>query len=176
MENKNIILIILIVIGIILALTLFKNTETFAITGSETMTRTVPASATPSQTFQVVYKTVGATGIYGVSIQDVLSGGCTFTDGTTTLKQVLLNPSTTLTFDVKAPSSGTCTFIGDYKYGEKSLKTFPTATLNVITVKGDTNSDGIVDRTELGIYIDKWITNQVSREDLGIAIQNWASH
>lgn len=37
----------------------------------------------------------------------------------------------------------------------------------------DTNCDGIVDRTELGIYITKWINNQVTREELGQAIVAW---
>jgi len=111
-----------------------------AMVSAATMTRTVPASATPSQTFQVVYKTVGATGIYGVSIQDVLSEGCTFTDGTTTLKQVLLNPLTTLTFDVKAPSSGTCTFTGDYKYATENIIQFSNSAVSIGSATGCTEN------------------------------------
>ncbi len=41
--------------------------------------------------------------------------------------------------------------------------------------EADTNGDGIVDRTELGIYITKWINNQITRTKLGQAIQIWAS-
>ena len=37
----------------------------------------------------------------------------------------------------------------------------------------DTNGDGVVDRTELGNYIVKWINGEVSRADLGAAIMAW---
>ena len=39
----------------------------------------------------------------------------------------------------------------------------------------DTNNDGIISRSELGAYINKWIAGEVDRNSLGIAIQIWAS-
>lgn len=37
----------------------------------------------------------------------------------------------------------------------------------------DTNCNGIVDRTELGVYINSWIAGSVTRDNLGLAIQAW---
>jgi hypothetical protein len=39
----------------------------------------------------------------------------------------------------------------------------------------DTNCDGVISRDELGIYIVKWINNEVSRDSLGTVIQGWAA-
>lgn len=41
------------------------------------------------------------------------------------------------------------------------------------TVVGDTNGDGKVDRTELGVVITSWQSGSVSRADLGAAITSW---
>lgn len=38
----------------------------------------------------------------------------------------------------------------------------------------DLDCNGIIDRAELGTYIDKWISNQVTREKLGQVIQAWS--
>lgn len=47
-------------------------------------------------------------------------------------------------------------------------------TTEIICGPGDTDCDGIIDRTELGILITKWINGEVSRDSLGTAIQMWA--
>lgn len=44
---------------------------------------------------------------------------------------------------------------------------------NPCTVEGDENCDGIIDRTELGSAISKWISGEISRTNLGTIIQNW---
>jgi len=44
---------------------------------------------------------------------------------------------------------------------------------DICNTNADTNCDGIVDRDELGVYIIKWIDNQISRDELGEAIQAW---
>ena len=41
--------------------------------------------------------------------------------------------------------------------------------------EADINNDGIIDRDELGIFINKWINGEASREALGMAITIWAS-
>jgi hypothetical protein len=40
--------------------------------------------------------------------------------------------------------------------------------------EADTNCDGTISRTELGIYITKWLNDEVSREVLGTVMQGWS--
>lgn len=42
-----------------------------------------------------------------------------------------------------------------------------------LAIPGDTNNDGAVSREELGLFIVKWMNNEISREELGHAIQSW---
>jgi len=47
--------------------------------------------------------------------------------------------------------------------------------IQTISVFGDTDGDGIVDRNELEVAISDWINGIVTREQLGGAIDSWAS-
>ena len=43
----------------------------------------------------------------------------------------------------------------------------------VCNTEADTNCDGVVDRSELGVYITKWLNNQITRTKLGEVIMAW---
>ena len=45
----------------------------------------------------------------------------------------------------------------------------------VCNTEADTNCDGVVDRSELGVYITKWLNNQITRTKLGEVIMAWIS-
>lgn len=45
----------------------------------------------------------------------------------------------------------------------------------ICNTEADTNCDGIVDRSELGVYITKWLNNQITRTKLGEVIMAWVS-
>jgi hypothetical protein len=60
------------------------------------------------------------------------------------------------------------------KYQECGVPGCFNGACKVQNTPADTNYDGVVDRTELGLYITKWISGTVSRDQLGIVIQAWA--
>lgn len=124
MKNK------IIVLGMILLIAIFMTTFISA----ATMERSVPLTASPGSTFQITYTTTGASGNWGASIVDVVSGGCTFPNQETTYKSVMLSTDgNTKTITMTAPSSGSCTFIGDYKFGIENIIVFPD---KIITFSG----------------------------------------
>ena len=196
---------ILIVVAVLLVIGFLfgKAGIPFVITGNEVMTRTAPTTVNPSSTFQVTYTVSGATGTWGASIVDAVSGGCKFPDGSTELKTVMLSTDgNTKQVTVTAPSSGSCTFVGDYKFGDFPIKTFTNSVVNICqpictrpadlclatssngcggtcpwtvtkNTNADTNCDNKVDRTELGVSINGWIAGTVTRDDLGLAISAW---
>ena len=97
----------------------------FSITGSETMTRTA-GTANPSSTFTLTYTALGTSGTWGASIQDAVTGGCKFPDGTTSYKTVMLSTDgSTKAIQITTPASGSCTFTGDYQFGTESIKNIP---------------------------------------------------
>jgi hypothetical protein len=73
-------------------------------------------------------------------------------------------------------------FCGSNKIGSCKTNTLtltdtcsiPLNTQVVALNEADTNQDGTISRDELGVYINKWINNQVSREALGSAITIWS--
>jgi hypothetical protein len=136
MAKNDGILIFLGIALIIAALFYFKpfGTNIFAVTGSETMTRTVPASVERGSSFSLTYTVAGASGSWGASIIDNLAGGCTFPSGGTQYKSVMLSEDgLTKTITIQAPASvGTCTFTGDYKFGNFSIITFPSKTVSIV--------------------------------------------
>ena len=67
---------------------------------------------------------------------------------------------------------GTCKF---YTLTLTKSCSIPLTTIVVALNEADTNNDGIIDRSELGVFINKWINGEVSREALGMAITIWAS-
>ena len=125
----------LIIIGIIVIAAIFiipKLTTNFIITGSETMSRSSSVqSLVPGSTFTLTYTALGTSGDYGASVVDAVSGGCTPSN----LQFVLTSPATTYQVTMTAPSSGSCTFHGDYKYGTFANKPFTDLTLNVCAPK-----------------------------------------
>ena len=128
---------ILIVVAVLLVIGFLfgKAGIPFVITGNEVMTRTAPTTVNPSSTFQVTYTVSGATGTWGASIVDAVSGGCKFPDGSTELKTVMLSTDgNTKQVTVTAPSSGSCTFVGDYKFGADPIVEFTDATVTIGSV------------------------------------------
>ena len=196
-----------IILGVVLVaiVILIGSNYLFAITGSETMSRTGPTSVNPGQTFQITYTSIGASGTWGASIEDAVSGGCKFPSGASTYKTVMLSEDGNIkTISITAPQSGSCTFSGNYQFG-----TFPVKNLNSYTVSVctptctrpsnlclatssdgcggtctwtvtklnslDTNCDNQISRSELGVGITGWVAGTVSRIELGQAIQSWAA-
>ena len=97
--------------------------------GSYSMTRTGPTTATG--TFTLTYMVTG-TGTWGASIIDTATGGCIFPDGTNQLKTVMLSPDgNSKQITVTAPSSGSCTFTGDYKFETNAIVNFPGKTVTI---------------------------------------------
>jgi len=195
-----------LILGILVAVAVFLGgAGLFVITGDETMTRDIPDLVNPSSTFQVTYTAVGTSGSWGASIVDSVTGGCTFPDGSTELRTVMLSADgDTKTLTMTAPASGSCTFNGDYKFGTFPEVDFPLGTVTICqptctrpndlcqatssdgcggtcnwdvvrNTDADTDCDGIVDRTELGSFITQWIDGQATRDELGQAIMAWVS-
>lgn len=186
---KNPIVLIALIVG---AIFIFRQGGIFtgAITGAETMTRTGPDMVDPSSTFQIAYTVIGASGSWGASIEDSATGGCTFPSGQSTIKTVMLSEDGSIkTLTINAPSSGTCTFTGDYKFGE-----FPVTSLNAYSVSvcsptctrpGDlcTESSTVSDGCG-GMCDGSWTVTQltpadincdssISRIELGQGILDW---
>lgn len=109
------------------------------ITCSESIDRTVPSTATGN--FQVTYQASGTSGQWGASIEDSLTGGCTFPSGSTTYKTVMLSEDgNSKTITINAPSSATCTFTGgDYLFGTCNIGTFSDDSITIGT--GDPCTD-----------------------------------
>jgi len=108
---------------------------TQAITGLEIITRTAPPQVLPGESFTVNYLVTGASGKWGATVEEAVSGGCVFSisgEQKTSLAFAMVsdlpNP---LTYTVIAPSSGSCTFIGDYMFGSSSIVQFPNAIVTV---------------------------------------------
>ena len=138
-SDKTLLWIFLIGIVLVLALgaMIQKNYSPFSIFGTETMTRTGPTSVNPGATFNIVYTAIGTSGNFGATIEDLVSGGCQLPAGTQ-LKTVMLSDEGTIkTIQVTAPASGSCTFTGDYQYGNTSIKTFNDL---IVTISNTTNA------------------------------------
>ena len=113
-----------------------------ALVSSASMTRTVPSTATPGGTFQATYIASDVSGTWGASIVDTVSGGCTFPDGSNQLKTVMLSSDgNTKIINVHAPSSGSCYFSGDYKFGIEPIVDFTDSAITFTTVECSANSD-----------------------------------
>jgi hypothetical protein len=208
METKTII-IICVVIGIIIFLTGMyaqKKVPIFSITGNEVVARSAPTNVNPGSTFTLTYTVNSASGIWGNSISDSVSGGCTFPSGQVTYKSVMLSDDgNTKSITITAPSSGQCTFTGDYQFGNYSVKSMSNTIVNICTPlctrptnlcltsssngcggtcswtisqlnTDDTDCDNKISRTELGTAINGWINGQISRNQLGADILSWSQN
>jgi len=99
---------------------------------AESMTRTVPSSVNPGEQFEVTYTVTGASGNYFVSIVDTVTGGCEpegkhsfFIADDYTFKK-------SESFTYTAPSTGSCTFSGDYKFGSDAIIRFNNDAVSMI--------------------------------------------
>ena len=103
-----------------------ENTQT---TSGE-LTREVPIEVNSGETFNVVYST-DKVGKWGVIIVDSVSGGCKFPAGTEYKSVMLSNGFNSQVIKVTAPSSGSCTFSGDYNFGDNPIKDFQDQTVEI---------------------------------------------
>ena len=251
MNRKTLLWIIGVIAVIFIAGAFYqKSAPLFAISGQETMTRTASkTTVNPNEQFTITYTAQGTSGSWGATIQDSVSGGCQFPAGTTYRDIWISDEGNTRTVTVTTPSSGSCTFSGDYKFGNFSIKTFSSLSISICqkatcislnkqcgswsdncggtlscgtcqygscdstgkcvcnpictrpldlciesstisnncggtctgswtvtrNTPADINCDNQVSRTELRDYGLKWINAQISRDELGTAIQAWSS-
>ena len=63
----------------------------------------------------------------------------------------------------------------DCSYGCSGAQCNSPPVTPVCKTEADTNCNGIIERSELQVYIDKWINNQITRDVFGNTIQLWAS-
>ena len=195
-QGKQDNLIIGILVVIILVVLVIKPDFLFAITGNERIARqNIPSLVDPGSSFQVTYTVTGASGNWGASIVDALN--CYDSSGTllpidlsdpngwkgaVIQKFVMISDGGTTaikTFNAPNTMGASCTFTGNYQFGNKSVLSFSTQTMQT---KGkqcasgvDTNSNGIVERTELSTSISGWVAGSVTRDKLGQAIMDWAN-
>ena len=137
---------ILWILGVLIVSALLVGPQLGLFTiGEASMTRSIPSTIQPGQQFNVIY-TTSASGKWGASVIDSVSGGCEFPDGSSQLKTVMLSTDgDSKTIKVTAPSSGSCTFSGDYKFGTEATKDFIDDTITITTENGngnDINGDG----------------------------------
>lgn len=221
---------IFIIIGVlIVALLLGGKLGLFAVTGNERITRGYTSINDPGAIVTVTYTASSISGQWGASIVDnlhcntpiVLNGGWSGD----VLKQFVIisdeGSSKTIQYTLPNVEGVTCTFSGNYQFGNKSIITFTDQTIqtrvttiphnskscydndvywynskNVLEDKFaecgtagclngackvcagtfDSDCNGIISRTELGVAISGWISGSITRTDLGGAIQSWAAN
>ncbi len=130
MSKQNNTIFVIVGILVVVALLVGPQLGLFVISGGS-MTRGVPSTVQPGQKFSVIYST-GVSGQWGASIVDDVSGGCKFPDGSTQIKTVMLSvDGSSKTVQVTAPSSGSCTFSGDYKFGTEAVRNFQDKTITI---------------------------------------------
>jgi len=117
---------------------------------ANTLTRNVPSSVQAEQEFQITYSS-DAIGKWGVIIVDGVSGGCQFPAGTELKSVMLSNEGNIKIISVSAPSSGSCTFHGDYNFvtseGEEPIISFKDDIIRIIDEKGVPIPEGITQNT-----------------------------
>jgi len=149
MAKRNMGLIIGLVAVVVIFLVYKGGSGTQSIYGTETMTRTAPSTVQPGQTFTLTYTAIGVSGMWGATIVESATGGCTFPSGGSTYQSAMLSDDgLTKTVSITAPQSGSCTFGGDYKFGEFAVKAFPGKT---VTISG---GGGCVPQTEVCNNVD----------------------
>ncbi len=187
-KNSNTFVIVVAVIVIIAVVVLVVKPAwlTFIITGNEKIVRqSYPSLVDPGASFSVTYEVTNSVAPWGVSVEDILT--CKNSTGTMILttgmtqKFVMISDAGTVaikTFNVPNTMGLQCQFQGDYKFGNKSTISFPIQTMQTrgknCASGADTNSDGTVSREELGVVINAWISNSVTRDKLGQAIMDWS--
>jgi hypothetical protein len=139
MEKKNTKIVLNVAIVAILIIILGGSLGLFAVTGNESLSRSVPSTVSPGQTFTVTYTATGTSGTWGNSIEDSVSGGCKFPSGSSTYKTVMLSDDgNTKSIQITSPQSGQCVFTGDVKFGESAVKNMPNS---VVTISSNGGGD-----------------------------------
>jgi hypothetical protein len=170
---------IYLIIGLVVIFLVFNTMKSQSILGSETMTRTIPATVQPNAEFSVTYTSIGTSGKWAATVIDSVSGGCLFSGlQVSSVNTYLLSTSgTTKTMTIKAPTSGSCTFSGTYQFGDKSIGSFQsniiTVSIGSTTYNADLNSNGVIESSELLSAITKWVNNGITKTELQSIITSW---
>ena len=168
---------VIVVIAVLALFLLPKYGLYFIITGAETITReydpVVEAGASPG----IKYKVSGASGDWAASILDTLK--CPGYPDITKKAVIISDAGSSLIvtgYNLPDENGITCTLEGNYMFGDKPIKSFPTQIIKTVScsTEADTDCDGIISRSELGEYISKWLSGQITRTKLGESIQIWA--
>ena len=100
-----------------------------------TMSRVLPSSANGGSTFNVRYTASGMTDVFGVLIEEDISGVCTPSHIATGFLGSIV--STFVDIAITAPASGSCTFTGNYQFadavGTQPLVDFSDQTITITT-------------------------------------------
>jgi len=133
--------IIAIIALVVIGMFVQKSYEPFAATGSS-VSRSVPSSVSPGETFQIQYVVSTTDDKWGVSIEDSVSGGCTFSNGESSIKFVITSAEgSPRIMEINAPSSeGSCTFTGDFKFDTDPIIDMENSVVTVATA-GSTCSE-----------------------------------
>ncbi len=168
------------VIVVIVAFVLFlfpQHGLYFIITGAETITREYDPVVEAGANKGIKYKVSGASGDWAASIVDTLK--CPGYPEVTKQAVIISDMGTSLIvtgYQMPDENGITCTLEGDYMFGDKPIKNFPTQIIKTVScsTEADTDCNGIISRSELGVYISKWLSGQITRTKLGESIQVWA--
>ena len=130
-NNTFLIFVILLIIGSLIYFQQPKveNDGENQVSNGE-LKREIPLEVNSGETFEVTYLT-DKIGKWGVIIVDSVSGGCKFPAGIEYQSVMLSNGFNSQIVEVTAPSSGSCTFSGDYNFGSDPIKDFPDQTVNI---------------------------------------------
>ncbi len=128
-DNLGIIIIVVLIVGAFFYFQPSINNGENQV-GNGELKREVPLEVNPGETFKVTYST-DKTGKWGVIIVDSVSGGCKFPAGIEYQSVMLSNGFNSQIVEVTAPSSGLCTFSGDYNFGSDPIKNFPDQTVDI---------------------------------------------
>ena len=173
-QNNTWVIVVIVVLALFL---LPKYGLYFIITGTETITREYPLIVDAGANPGIEYKVSGASGQWAASIVDTLK--CPGYPDITKKSVIISDMGTSLIvlgYQMPDENGITCTLVGDYMFGDKPIKNLPTQIIKTMScnTEADTNCDGVISRSELGVYINKWLNNQLTRTKLGEAIQAWA--
>ncbi len=115
--------------GLLVVLLAGSQLGLFVITGSETVIREFPSEVDAGVNQGIKYVVKGASGKWGVSIIDALS--CPGYPGISKKTVIISDSGNSLIVFYKLPDKGgvTCTFGGNYQFGDKMAKTFPSQTI-----------------------------------------------
>jgi hypothetical protein len=77
-KDKTIMILVIAIMLIVIGMFVQKSYDIFAVTGGESLTRTVPNTVNPGEQFSVTYQTSGAPADkWFVAWEESITGGCT---------------------------------------------------------------------------------------------------